>query len=80
MNHSRTAVSVTRIFGGVRGRRLATASYSIDNINEILMVIANSAEQKAMWKRYQSEYSYAGQITYEDIQKILKILSNDIMR
>ena len=43
-----------------------------DNIDEIMEVIKDSEVLKDHWKNYQSKFSYAEDISYEDTMKVLK--------
>ncbi len=43
-----------------------------DNIDEIMKVIKDSEALKEHWKNYQSKFSYAEDISYKDVMKVLK--------
>ena len=43
-----------------------------NNINEIMDVIKESHVLKEHWKNYQSKFSYAEDISYEEIMGILE--------
>ena len=44
----------------------------LNNIDEIMEVIKNSEALKEHWKNYQSKFSYAEEISYEDTMRVLK--------
>lgn len=46
----------------------------LGNIDEIMEVIKESEALKEHWKNYQSKYSYAEDISYDDIIKVLEII------
>lgn len=52
-----------------------------DNIDEIMKVIKDSEALKEHWKNYQSKFSYAEDISYEDTMRVLEeiklILENE---
>lgn len=48
------------------------------NINEIINTIENSNELRKLWDKYRKQYSYAENISYEDILSVLKELKEYI--
>ena len=46
-------------------------SDKLNNIDEIMKVIEESDALKEHWKNYQSKFSYAENISYEDAMKVL---------
>ena len=50
----------------------------LNNIDEIMEVIKESDALKEHWKNYQSKFSYAEDISYEDTIKVLKEIINII--
>ena len=44
----------------------------LNNIDEIMEIIKNSEALKEHWKNYQSKFSYAEEISYEDTMRVLK--------
>ena len=44
----------------------------LNNIDEIMEVIKDSDALKEHWKNYQSKFSYAEDISYEDTMKVLE--------
>ena len=46
----------------------------ISDVHEILKAIEESPMLKNQWKKYQQEYSYAEDVTYEDTIKAIKDL------
>ena len=44
----------------------------LNNIDEIMEVIKESDALKEHWKNYQSKFSYAEDINYEDTMRVLK--------
>ena len=44
----------------------------LNNIGEIMEVIKESDVLKEHWKNYQSKFSYAEDISYEDTMKVLE--------
>ena len=44
----------------------------LKNIDEIMEVIKESDALKGHWKNYQSKFSYAEDISYEDTMKVLE--------
>ncbi|GHT95904.1 abortive infection protein [Spirochaetia bacterium] len=46
----------------------------IKDIPSILNTIENSEELRGYWKKYQREYPYAGEVSYEEIIKVLRNL------
>lgn len=51
-----------------------------DNIDEIMEVIKDSDALKEHWKNYQSKFSYAEDISYEDAMKVLEEIINIIKK
>ena len=47
-----------------------------DNIDEIMEVIKDSDALKEHWKNYQSKFSYAEDISYEDTMNVLEEITN----
>lgn len=61
----------------------ATAKHrgSIEKIADtktIIAILANSEDLKEMWKKYQRKYSYARDISYENIMDVLKEISTGL--
>ena len=48
----------------------------LNNIDEIMEVIKDSDALKEHWNNYQSKYSYADDISYEDTIKVLEEITN----
>lgn len=46
----------------------------LQNIPETLDTICNSAELQSMWQRYRKEYTYAADIEYSGIMRVLEKL------
>ena len=44
----------------------------LNNIDEIMEVIKESDALKEHWKNYQSKFSYAEDISYEDTMRVLE--------
>ena len=51
----------------------------LNNIDEIMEVIKESVALKEHWKNYQSKFSYAEDISYEDTVKVLDEIKNIII-
>lgn len=51
----------------------------MNNIDEIMEVIKESDALKEHWKNYQSKFSYAEDISYEDTMKVLEEIINLVM-
>lgn len=54
------------------------SSDKLNNIDEIMEVIKDSDALKEHWKNYQSKFSYAEDISYEDTMKVLEEIINII--
>ena len=52
----------------------------LNNINEIMEVIKESDALKEHWKNYQSKFSYAEDISYEDTVRVLEKIENIIKK
>ena len=52
----------------------------LNNIDEIIEVIKESDALKEHWKNYQSKFSYAEDISYEDTMKVLEEIINIIKK
>ena len=48
----------------------------LNNIDEIMEVIKESDVLKEHWKNYQSKFSYAEDISYEDTMNVLEEITN----
>lgn len=48
----------------------------LNNIDEIMEVIKDSEALKEHWKNYQSKFSYAEDISYEETMKVLEEITN----
>ena len=49
-----------------------------DNMDEIMEVIKDSEALKEHWKNYQSKFSYAEDISYEDTIKVLEEINRSL--
>lgn len=54
------------------------SSDKLNNIDEIMEVIKDSDALKEHWKNYQSKFSYAEDISYEDTMRVLEEIINII--
>ena len=52
----------------------------LNNIDEIMEVIKDSKALKEHWKNYQSKFSYAEDISYEDTMKVLEEITNELRK
>ncbi len=52
------------------------SSDKLNNIDEIMEVIKDSDALKEHWKNYQSKFSYAEDISYEDTMRVLEKITN----
>ena len=52
----------------------------LNNIDEIMGVIKESDALKEHWKNYQSKFSYAEDISYEDTIEVLEKITNELRK
>ena len=50
--------------------------YYLKNMDKQILEIENSADLKEIWKNYQKKFSYANDISFEDIISVIKELAS----
>lgn len=51
-------------------------TYYLKNIDKQIIEIENSEDLREIWKNYQKKFSYANEISFEDIISVIKELAN----
>ncbi|MGL4762809.1 MAG: nucleotidyl transferase AbiEii/AbiGii toxin family protein [Sarcina sp.] len=51
---------------------------SISNYNKIIIEISDNTRQREFWKKYQKDFDYAKEISFEDIISVLENICNDL--